>query len=73
MGFRVQALMAFCSLATRSGGGLLMPWEDFAWAAAIVITSPASFAPFTSKPHAIPMSAHLKLAMVPVATGPDST
>lgn len=56
-------LMACSIFATRSGGGLAIPWDDLAWVAAIAITSAWSFAPFTSKPHAMPKSAHLKLVI----------
>lgn len=61
----VYALIARFSFATRSGGGLAIPWEFLACAAAISMTSFASFAPFTSKPQLMPMSAHRKLAMDP--------
>ena len=70
-GTTIYALIAFCSLATRSGGGLLIPWDDLAWAAAIAMISFASLEPFTSNPQFIPISAHLKLAMVDLGRGMD--
>ena len=50
---------------------MLIPWDDLAWAAAIAMIPFASLEPFTSTPQFIPISAHLKLAMVHLGSGMD--